>query len=230
MEKKQKILNAEQDVNHSLQQENTGLQKEITEKKSDLMVVQSISQSLAVENRGLENKVIEKQKELTAEEANSASLWNEKQNLESEKNKNDMLEKARSEFTKNEAEVYQKGNTLTVRLRGLSFPSAKSDLSRSNFPLLAKVQKVIKDFGSTDVIVEGHTDSIGGKIANNKISQDRAQTVRDYFISNGMLSEDKIKAIGYGENGPLASNKTAAGRAQNRRVDVIIKLDEPQKR
>ena len=225
----QQDLTNEKNVSQSLNEQKAALQKEVTEKKSDLLVEQSISESLAVENRGLEEKVAESQKDLTAEKVAAESLLNEKKSLESEKALNDNFEKARSEFTKNEAEVYKQGNSLTIRLRGLKFPSSKADLKESNFPLLGKVQKVIEKFGRSAVVVEGHTDSVGGKTINDKISQDRALAVREYFISNGIIPDDKIQAIGYGEKKPLATNKTAAGRAQNRRVDVVIKVDESQR-
>jgi outer membrane protein OmpA-like peptidoglycan-associated protein len=204
MEKKQKDLINEKNINQSLTQEKISLLTEVAEKKSDLMVEQSVSHSLAVENRVLEDKI-------------------------AEKTINDKIENARNEFTNSEAEIYKQGNSLTIRLRGLKFPSSKASLNGSDFNLLGKVQKVIKEFDSSAVVVEGHTDSVGSRTINTKISQDRAQAVRDYFISNGIIPEDKIQAIGYGEKIPLSSNKTATGRADNRRVDIVIKLDEPLK-
>jgi outer membrane protein OmpA-like peptidoglycan-associated protein len=140
------------------------------------------------------------------------------------RDENDLFEKARREFTKDEAEVYKQGNTMTIRLRGLEFPSSKALLKRQDFLLLGKVQRVIKDFGNSSVIVEGHTDSIGDSRINQKISHERAQTVRDYLLSIDVLPPDKISAVGAGYMKPIATNKTASGRAENRRVDVIIKV------
>jgi outer membrane protein OmpA-like peptidoglycan-associated protein len=73
------------------------------------------------------------------------------------------------------------------------------------------------------VVIEGHTDSTGSETLNQKLSRDRAESVRQYLIQNGTLSADKISAKGYGSSRPLASNATASGRAVNRRIDVIIK-------
>ena len=70
-------------------------------------------------------------------------------------------------------------------------------------------------------MVEGHTDSTGSPGKNQELSQERAQAVASYFQSNGMES-GKVEAVGYGFKKPLTSNKTKAGRAQNRRVDIII--------
>ena len=188
-----------------------------------------------------QNQILDKQNQL---EEQKTQLDNNKQQVRDDQvvnrdltKENQILEKkqafdrsfdeARAEFTGTEAEVYKQGNTLMIRLRGLEFPSAKASLKGSNFPLLAKVQKVIRDFGRSSVIVEGHTDSRGGKVLNEKLSTERAQAVKDYFVSNAGQEILDIKSIGYDYQKPLASNKTADGRAQNRRVDVLIQAEEP---
>ncbi len=131
-------------------------------------------------------------------------------------------EHARSLFAKNEAEVYRQGNAIVIRLRNLEFDSAKADLKGSNFPILAKVQSVIAEFPASQVTVEGHTDSKGGKAINEKVSQARAEAVKSYFESNAKAEGAKYSAVGYGFQKPLATNKTETGRAQNRRVDIVI--------
>lgn len=150
----------------------------------------------------------------------------EQKKLEAEKAFNAKYEAARKEFAANEAEVYKQGDALLIRLKGMEFPSAKATIQPKNKELLSKVQKVMEDFGASNVTVEGHTDSVGGKQINDRLSQNRAEAVKNYLQSSGGgISEDssKIEAVGYGYQKPLASNKTASGRAQNRRVDIIIK-------
>jgi outer membrane protein OmpA-like peptidoglycan-associated protein len=129
---------------------------------------------------------------------------------------------ARALFTKDEADVYKQGDKILIRLKGFSFPSAKSTISASNYPILSKVQKTIKDSGSLGILVEGHTDSTGSKIRNETLSQARADSVEHYLVANNQEGSDKIAAKGYGDTQPIATNKTVAGRAQNRRVDVIL--------
>jgi outer membrane protein OmpA-like peptidoglycan-associated protein len=73
------------------------------------------------------------------------------------------------------------------------------------------------------VVIEGHTDSTGSENLNRKLSQKRAESVRQYFIHNGVLPAGKMTSQGYGSSRPLASNATARGRAVNRRIDVVIK-------
>jgi OOP family OmpA-OmpF porin len=69
----------------------------------------------------------------------------------------------------------------------------------------------------------GHTDDIGKDSTNMKLSRDRANSVREYFISKG-ITTDRLTSDGFGESQPVATNKTSAGRAKNRRVDMDLKL------
>ena len=196
-------------------------QNQVIAKQNDLTLEQGVSKSLNAEKQNLraDNKVLESEKQ---------DLKVNNRSLESEKRFNAKFDTARGQFTKEEAEVYKQGNSLVIRLRGLEFPKSQAVLRGSNFPLLAKVQNVIKDFENSSVVVEGHTDSIGGLAANEKLSTGRAQAVTEYLISKDGISKDKIKAIGYGYQKPLATNKTPEGRAQNRRVDIVIEPDLSQ--
>jgi OOP family OmpA-OmpF porin len=195
------------------------------------------AEDAALQMESEQNKVTAKEQELNLSEAQLAAkqkqvnqkdqsihaLSAQNSSLESDQAFNQKFEEARREFTKSEAEVYKQGNTLVIRLRSLEFPSSQAVLKGSNFPLLAKVQKVIQNFDKSSIIVEGHTDSIGSKEINEKLSTERAQAVREYLVSNANGSDTaEITAVGYGYQKPLATNKTANGRAQNRRVDILI--------
>jgi OOP family OmpA-OmpF porin len=162
--------------------------------------------------------------EKTADKLDQVVGQNEK--LESEVWLNNEFEAARAQFTSEEAEVYKQGDKLLLRLKGLSFTNNKSVIGSENFKLLAKVQKVIADVGTGQIQIEGHTDSSGGKKLNDQLSTQRAKFVESYLIANKNITPDKIKATGFGDSKPIATNKTASGRAQNRRVDVII-IAEP---
>jgi len=70
-------------------------------------------------------------------------------------------------------------------------------------------------------VVEGYTDSVGSDAANQKLSKDRAEAVRVYLVSKGVPS-DKITSVGKGKANPVASNDTPEGRANNRRVEIIV--------
>ncbi len=131
------------------------------------------------------------------------------------------IEKSRSQFSPSEAEAYQQGDKLLIRLKSMHFANGKAELPEDSMALLAKVADVAKSLDAKAVVVEGHTDSVGSVDINKKLSEDRAHSVATYFKSNG-LDQASIDAEGYGFEKPIASNKTKTGRAQNRRVDVII--------
>lgn len=135
------------------------------------------------------------------------------------------FETARAQFTPQEADVYRQGDRLVLRLKGLSFSSDRAGLKVTNYALLAKVQKVIGDLGASRVAVEGHTDSVGAKALNQDLSEKRAKAVQSYLVANKTVDADKITAAGFGDAKPISSNKTAAGRAQNRRVDIVIQAE-----
>jgi outer membrane protein OmpA-like peptidoglycan-associated protein len=145
-----------------------------------------------------------------------------KERLEAEKKFNELYTEVKRYFTSDEAEVYKQGNRLIIRLRAMQFPVGQAVIMPSNYGLVSKVQRSIRTFGEPGVVIEGHTDSTGSPELNEHLSQQRADSVRDYLIANGISSEDKIVAIGYGSKRPLASNETEMGRAINRRIDVVI--------
>lgn len=131
------------------------------------------------------------------------------------------IEEGRKQFNKDEAEVYRQGNDLVIRLKKIAFSSGQTDLPAESLELLAKVRTVAQELNPSQVVVQGHTDSIGTSQANMVLSQARAQAVAKYLGANG-IEEEKLRAEGFGFKKPLASNKTKQGRAQNRRVDVVI--------
>jgi outer membrane protein OmpA-like peptidoglycan-associated protein len=84
-----------------------------------------------------------------------------------------------------------------------------------------KLVKFLEKYQNRNVLIEGHTDSVGSETYNLGLSHRRADAVRAALISKG-ISENRITAKGYGESRPVASNTTAAGRQQNRRVEIVI--------
>ena len=125
-------------------------------------------------------------------------------------------------FSRDEANVFREANDIYIRLVGLSFDVGKSTLNPENFSLLTKVQNTIKVFPESHVTIEGNTDSFGGDEANWRLSQERANAVRQYILANMNISPEAISAMGYGETRPIANNETKEGRAKNRRIDVKI--------
>jgi outer membrane protein OmpA-like peptidoglycan-associated protein len=145
------------------------------------------------------------------------------QRLEAQARVKQQFEQVEKLFGSEEARVFRQGNTVILRLVGLSFDSGASQIRPENFDLLGKVEKAIDIFPRSELIIEGHTDSHGGDDLNQKLSQDRAESVQQYMINAMRIPTYRLIATGYGETRPVASNETAAGRARNRRIDIVIK-------
>jgi outer membrane protein OmpA-like peptidoglycan-associated protein len=122
------------------------------------------------------------------------------------------------------ASVKQETRGMVITLSGgVLFTSGKSDLLPTAQLKLNEVATALteQDPDST-MVVEGHTDSQGKPDFNQKLSQARAQSVRDYLVSRGIAS-DRISAEGFGPTRTVGDNATAEGRANNRRVEIVVK-------
>ncbi|MDX8413662.1 MAG: OmpA family protein [Mariprofundales bacterium] len=111
--------------------------------------------------------------------------------------------------------------SILLRLSGLRFPSGRSALAADQLPLLGAVAKALLLYRDRSVHIEGHTDDVGEVKANRNLSTKRAEVVRDFLITSG-IDAGRLKALGYGEVRPIASNEFKQGRAMNRRIDVVI--------
>jgi outer membrane protein OmpA-like peptidoglycan-associated protein len=101
------------------------------------------------------------------------------------------------------------------------FATAKHRVLPDSYKLLDQVVSVLNDFPKMRISIEGHTDSVGGEVMNMRLSERRSEAVLDYLVSKG-ISPDRLEAVGYGPTKPIASNKTAVGRAKNRRTEFRI--------
>lgn len=189
------------------------------------LIIESEQEKVVDKNQQLyqNNKLlINSQNNNTLQNKKNKILTESNEQLSEDKIFNQKFDTARNSFNPEEAEVYKDGNTLIIRLKGLGFSASKSELSSSNIILIDKVKKVIADFGSNEIIVQGHTDSTGGKKINQEVSTNRANTVKQYLLTNSIGNAPQIEAIGLDYQKPIATNKTFEGRAKNRRVDILI--------
>ena len=134
------------------------------------------------------------------------------------------MDEARREISEDDALVYQQGNQLVFRLKRMNFPTGKAEIPETSKLLLSKVAAIIKKLDAETVTVQGHTDSVGSEATNQKLSKERAKAVASYLAS--FKGGYTIQYIGYGEAYPIASNETAAGRAVNRRVDLVVSVKQ----
>lgn len=107
----------------------------------------------------------------------------------------------------------------TLVLEGVNFAVNRAVLTDTSHAILDRVAASLRDLPEVRVEVGGHTDSTGSRALNQRLSQARAEAVRDYLISRGVAA-DRLEARGYGPDEPVATNRTAEGRAQNRRVEL----------
>ena len=134
------------------------------------------------------------------------------------------MDEARETISPDDALVYQQGNQLVFRLKRMNFPSGKAVIPETSKLLVAKVAAIINKLDAEKVVVQGHTDSVGSAQVNQKLSTERAKAVASFLTT--FKGGYKISYIGYGESYPIASNETAAGRAVNRRVDLVVSVKQ----
>ena len=120
---------------------------------------------------------------------------------------------------------YDQRGLVTRMLDQVLFDSGKAKLRRGATPVLNRVAQVLQDVADQPVLVEGHTDNQpikhSGWASNEALSLARAQAVIDYLVKQG-VDATRFTALGSGETKPIASNDTAEGRQQNRRVELVI--------
>lgn len=119
----------------------------------------------------------------------------------------------------------EEGIVLVLGENSVNFETNKSVLTATAKANLDKVVPVFQSYADTDIVIYGYTDSTGRLEYNQKLSQDRAASVRSYLVSKG-LGTARIKTRGMGPNDPIASNETVEGRSKNRRVEFTITANE----
>jgi outer membrane protein OmpA-like peptidoglycan-associated protein len=113
---------------------------------------------------------------------------------------------------------------LIVNMSDVLFDTGKYTLKPNTQISLAKVSGILQAYPGLKLQVEGYTDSVGGDDYNQKLSENRADAVRNFLVEQGVHS-DNISSTGYGKAKPVADNDTAQGRAQNRRVQLVVSGD-----
>ncbi len=185
------------------------------------------NQALGQENSENEMRLSEMEEEMTALDERLGGATAERaalvQRLEAQARVKQQFAQVEKMFSASEARVFREGNNIILRLTGLTFDSGQSQIKPASFDLLGKVEKAIDVFPRSELIIEGHTDSFGGDDFNQKLSQERAESVQQYMINAMRIPTYRLIATGYGETRPVASNETESGRTRNRRIDIVIR-------
>lgn len=181
-------------------------------------------EELAMERHQAELQLQSLQAQTSQQQAVALSQGEALKGLQGQAAIDNKVAEVRKQFQPDEADILKDGNNVVIRLKKVAFKSNQSALETQQVQVLAKLKMALDTFDAKKIVIEGHTDSVGAKQKNLSLSEERAKLVEHYLEANGAIDPSKVEAVGYGYEKPLASNKTSAGRAQNRRVDVVIEL------
>jgi len=136
--------------------------------------------------------------------------------------------KIRQQLQNSGVSVTRVGNDIILNMpENITFDVADAQLKTRFLSTLDSVTLVLKEYNKTTIAIDGHTDSDGSNAYNQDLSQRRALSVANYLAAKG-VNAARLRATGYGESSPIASNATSAGKAQNRRVELRIEPIESQ--
>ena len=169
----------------------------------------------------------EDQQRLAQSEAERARLAADEANrlrAQSEQEKAQLKEQLRQQLNLI-LETRSTARGLIVNMSDVLFDTAKYTLRPATREKLARISGILLAHRGLRLEVEGHTDSVGGDEYNQRLSEQRAGSVRDYLVQSG-IQMTNITAVGFGKTRPVVSNDTAAGRQQNRRVELVVSGDE----
>jgi outer membrane protein OmpA-like peptidoglycan-associated protein len=202
----------------------------IAERKA--MIAEATAGKVAAERDSGQADKQFKEAQLEGLDKTQAALSKEKQASEKTKAELEAEKRARAEAEKKAAaamaslqeiaKVKEESRGMVITLSGsVLFATGKYELLPIARQKLDEVAKALKDQGYKSILVEGHTDSIGRASDNDTLSLKRAESVRTHLVSQGIPS-DKIRATGLGSSRSVADNGTAEGRANNRRVEIVV--------
>jgi outer membrane protein OmpA-like peptidoglycan-associated protein len=122
--------------------------------------------------------------------------------------------------------VERRSDALVVSLEsGTLFDENTAELSNAGAERVRSIARTLSQYPKERLIVKGHTDAVGEERASQRLSEDRAENVRNALIAEG-LAPSRITAVGLGASLPVASNSTAEGRQQNRRIEIELRPDD----
>ncbi len=142
-------------------------------------------------------------------------------------NMDKQAEEMKQDLSNAKIERVREGIKITFS-SGILFATNSYELQATAKENIVSLSKILNKYQDTNVIIEGDTDSEGSEEYNQRLSERRAQAVADYTRSAG-VDGARITTVGRGETNPVASNETAEGRAQNRRVEIAIFANEKMK-
>ncbi len=128
----------------------------------------------------------------------------------------------RDELSGSGIKVVREGDTIRLIMpSNITYATGKSNITPDFYPTLDDIAKVMNKYDKTILSIEGHTDSDGAAQYNQQLSERRAQSVKNYLLGQNVIAA-RLYTTGFGESRPVANNSSAAGKAQNRRVEIHV--------
>jgi outer membrane protein OmpA-like peptidoglycan-associated protein len=221
-DKKQEITYAREAVERAEDARISSLRKQAAEHQQ-----QTEEARVQAENQAAQSQAEAQQANLAAQQANAARAQAEAQAADAraqaqaaKRQAYEARERLRAQLNSVLA-TSETARGLIVSMPDVLFSSGRYDLTPDARVKLAKVSGILLSYPGLKLQVEGHTDSVGGDQYNQRLSEERAGSVRDFLVQQG-VSMNNVFALGYGKGEPIASNDTASGRAQNRRVELVV--------
>lgn len=205
------LLKHVQNLQQTLDQEREQHLAELVAKQErfDVQLQQKLQAQRLKDSKAFQSKV-----------ANIKSAFNSKLNRETFEKKRQ--QNIRDLFSDGEVDIITNlDGSLMIRVKKLQFGSNSSKVDGQYFDLLGRIKEALDLYPARNIVIEGHTDSSGEARSNRKLSLARAESVLEFLIASGIDAE-RIKALGYGEAKPIATNMVKKGRAMNRRIDILI--------
>jgi outer membrane protein OmpA-like peptidoglycan-associated protein len=160
------------------------------------------------------------QARLQAQQAQASAAQAEQDKARAEREKQELRERLREQLNV-VLETRETARGLIVNVSDVLFDTGSATLKPGAREKLARVAGILATHSDLHIAIEGHTDSVGGDDYNRRLSERRAQSVRSYLLQQ-KIAPAAVDATGFGESKPVASNATAAGRQQNRRVELVV--------
>lgn len=236
LQRMDRILEERNELDETASYEKVALQRQLTQQQQNLDRDRERLEGLEYELYQKANRLNTMEYDYSAMKGNLQDRNIRIQELEEMLNlKEDNMQGVRAslddlvqQFSSRGLSVEDRSGKLYVSLSSeLLFPSGSTRIDPSGQEALRQLAGALKNNPDIDILVEGHTDSDGSELANWNLSVDRAVSVTQILTRYGVAPK-RLTAAGRGENMPVATNKTAAGKAQNRRTEIVIspKLDE----
>jgi outer membrane protein OmpA-like peptidoglycan-associated protein len=177
------------------------------------------------EAEAAQQAAIAQQQQLAAEadKARAAAAEADRLRQQAEKEKSDLRARLLQQLNA-VLETHDTARGLIANMGDVLFETGKYELKPEARERLAKVSGILLAYPSLKIAIEGHTDSVGTDDYNQRLSEQRAESVRDYLVSQG-VAEPAVTAKGFGKTQPIASNDTPDGRQKNRRVELVLSGD-----